>query len=141
MKKYIFNFLKRGVMFAFGGPVVLSIVWLSLWKAGIIENLTVSEVIIGILSTTVLALVAAGITVIYQIESLPKLMAGLIHALVLYLGYLGIYLINGWMKSDNVWIFTLAFFGGFALIWFVIYISVKMKVDKMNKIIKKKTNE
>ena len=38
--------------------------------------------------------------IIYQIERLPLMMAILIHGGVLYLCYLGTYLLNGWLERD-----------------------------------------
>lgn len=135
MKKFIRNFCSRGAMFAWGGPVILAIVWMCLKRADIIINLTVDEVVLGIISTTILAFIAAGISVLYQIENLPKSFAGLIQAAVLYIDYLGFYLLNGWIPLQKIWIFTVIFVVGFIIIWFSIYIPIRIKVNKMNKMI------
>lgn len=135
MKKHIKAFCLRGMMFAWSGPVILAIVWMCLQRAGVVANLTVNEVVLGILSTTVLAFIAAGITIVYQIETLPKAFAGLLQAAVLYIDYLGFYLLNGWIPLNQIWFFTIIFAVGFAVIWFSIYISIRIKVNKMNKII------
>ena len=135
MKKFIKDFCIRGMMFAAGGPVITAIVWMCLQKAGIINTLSVNEVVVAIFSTTFLAFIAAGISVIHQIESIPKPFAALIQASVLYFDYLGIYLINGWMSLEKIGIFTLIFFVGFTIIWLSIYIPNKIKVDKMNKML------
>lgn len=133
MKKNIKDFFMRGLAAAWGGPVIMAIVWAVLKSAGVIETLTVSQVVLGIISTTVMAFIAAGVSVVYQIESLPKAFAGLIQAAVLYIDYLGIYLLNGWMPLNKVWIFTLIFFAGFIVIWLAIFIPIKLKVKKMNR--------
>lgn len=135
MKKFIRNFCSRGAMFAWGGPVILAIVWMCLKRADILINLTVDEVVLGIISTTILAFIAAGISVLYQIENLPKSFAGLIQAAVLYIDYLGFYLLNGWIPLQKIWIFTVIFVVGFIIIWFSIYIPIRIKVNKMNKMI------
>ncbi len=135
MKKYVKEFCKRGTMFAWGGPAVLAIVWLALEKAGVIQSLTVGQGVLGILSTTAMAFIAAGISVVYGIESLPKAFAGLIQMAVLYLDYLGFYLLNGWISLDKVWVFTAIFVVGFLVIWFSIYVSIRVKVTKMNQAI------
>lgn len=135
MKKFIRNFCLRGAMFAWGGPVILAIVWMCLKQAGVVSSLTVNEVALGIISTTVLAFIAAGISVVYQIESLPKSFAGLLQAAVLYLDYLGFYLLNGWIPWNKIWIFTVIFAVGFAIIWFSIYIPIRIKVNKVNHMI------
>ena len=95
MRKNIKDFFKRGLLAAWGGPVILAIVWAVLKSSEVVEMLTVDQVVLGIISTTVMAFIAAGVSVVYQIESLPKAFAGLIQAAVLYIDYLGIYLLNG----------------------------------------------
>ena len=136
MKKFIKGFCVRGMMFAWGGPVILAIVWICLKRAGVVADLTVNEVVIGIISTTVMAFIAAGVSIVYQIENLPKAFAGLIQAAVLYIDYLGFYLLNGWITLNQIWFFTVIFVVGFAVIWFSIYIPIRIKVYKMNKMIR-----
>lgn len=138
MKKHIKNFCLRGMMFAWGGPMVLAIVWMCLKYAGVIVDLTVNEVVLGIVSTTFLSFIAAGISIVYQIENLPKAFAGLLQAAVLYIDYLGFYLLNGWISMDEIWFFSVIFVVGFAVIWFSIYIPIRIKINKMNKIIETK---
>lgn len=126
------------MMFAWGGPMVLAIVWMCLKYAGVIVDLTVNEVVLGIVSTTFLSFIAAGISIVYQIENLPKAFAGLLQAAVLYIDYLGFYLLNGWISMDEIWFFSVIFVVGFAVIWFSIYIPIRIKINKMNKIIETK---
>ena len=135
MKKFIKDFCIRGLMFAWGGPFITAIVWLSLSASGKIDALNVNQVVIGIFSTTFLAFIAAGVTAIHQIDSIPKPFAALIHASILYIDYLGIYLLNGWMELRHLWIFTLFFLLVFALIWLSIYIPNRIRVEKMNKML------
>lgn len=137
MKKHVKKFCVRGFMFAWGGPVIVAIVWLALQSAGVITNLTVNEAALGIVSSAVMAFVAAGISIIYEIESLPKAFAGLIQMTVLYLDYLGCYLLNGWIPAYAIWLFTAIFVAGFIVIWLGIYIPIRMKVSKMNKLMNK----
>ena len=141
MKKYVKQFCIRGLMWAWVGPVIMAIVWMALHGAGVITSLTVNQVVLGIFTMTVMAFIAAGISIVYQIETLPKAFAGLIQAAVLYIDYLGFYLINGWIPVNKIWIFTLIFVGCFTVIWFIIYITVKMKVDKMNKTMESRPNQ
>lgn len=135
MKKNVLEFVKRGLMVASGGPVVLAIVYGILGAVGVIESLTPGEVCLGILTITLLAFVAAGITVVYTIESLPLISAILIHAGVLYLGYLVIYLVNSWLPKNltAVGIFTGIFAAGYAVIWACIYLVIRKKTEKLNK--------
>ena len=135
MKKFIKEFCIRGMMFAWGGPFITAIVWLSLKAAGKIDALDVNQVFIGIFSTSFLAFIAAGITAIHQIDTLPKPFAALIHASILFIDYLGIYILNGWMDLKHLWIFTLCFFAGFAIIWLSIYLPIRIKVEKMNRML------
>ena len=132
-EKHIKNFCIRGATFAWSGPVILAIVWLVLQAAGVVTTLTVNEVALGIVSMTIMAFLAAGVSIVYQIESLPKAFAGLIQMSVLYLDYLGFYLLNGWIPWSKIWIFTAIFVVAFALVWFIIYITVRVKVGKMNR--------
>ena len=137
MKNYVKEFFKRGAMFAWGGPVILAIVWACMQAAGVISGLTVNEVVMGIITTTVMAFIAAGVSVVYQIENLPKAFAVLIQMSVLYIDYLGFYLLNGWIPLKQIWMFTFIFIVCFVVIWLAIYLFTKRKVDRMNKIMSK----
>ena len=99
-------------------------------------TLTIDEAALGIFTTFVMAFIAAGVSIVYQIETLPKAFAGLIQFAFLYIDYLGFYLVNGWIPLKGIWIFTLIFVIIFAVIWFSIYISIWIKVNKMNQIMK-----
>lgn len=135
MKRYGKEFLKRGLLFGWGGPAVVAFVWLCLGRAGEISTLSVGEVVLGVYSSLVLAFVAAGITVVYQIEQLPKPMAGLIHLGVLYVDYLVVYLLNGWIEPRVVVAFTGFFVAGFGAIWVLVYLGVRQNVKKMNRLV------
>ena len=37
--------------------------------------------------------------------------------------------------TDKIWIFTIIFICGFALIWLAIYIPIRMKVNRMNRML------
>ena len=132
MKKYSMEFLTRGLMAAAGGPLILAIIYGVLGITDTVQSLTPGEVSIGIFTITVMAFIAAGITMIYQVESLPLPMAILIHAGVLYLDYLLIYLLNNWLPGDAIGIFTLIFFAGYALVWLVIYLCIRANTKKLN---------
>ena len=135
MKAFWKDFVLRGLMVAAGGPVVLAIVYGILGATGTAQALTPSEVCMGILTITVMAFVAAGITAIYQTERLPLMGRILIHAAVLYADYLFMYLLNSWMPRNwsTIGIFTGIFAGGFALIWLGIYFSIRSKTAAVNK--------
>ena len=76
MKKFVLDFLRRGLIAAGIGPIVLAIVYLILQQASAIETLSVNQVCIGIFSITALAFIAGGMNAIYQIERLPLLLFG-----------------------------------------------------------------
>ena len=126
------RFCIKGACFAWGGPVILAVIWAVLKANGKIDALTVNEVVLGIVSTTIMSFVAAGISFVYEIESLPKSFAALIQGAVLYIDYMGIYLLNGWLPADKIWIFTIIFIVIFIVIWLCIYIPTRYKVDRMN---------
>lgn len=138
MRKILKEFLYRGLMAAAGGPVVLAIVYGILGATHVIETLTPAEVTTGILTVTWIAFVAAGITVVYTIESLPLISGILIHAGVLYADYLTMYLLNSWIPKDltAIAIFTGIFAVGYAIIWLGIYLVIRRNTTAINKKIK-----
>lgn len=136
MKKHMKDFMHRGLVAAAFGPVIVAIIYLCLQANGVMTTLTVNEVVLAILTSALLAFIAAGVSVVYQIEKLPLMWASFIHALVLYLDYLIIYLLNGWMKAEVsvVLIFTLCFIGGYAVIWTGVYfLAIRPSIHKMNR--------
>lgn len=136
MKKFVKAFCIKGLMWgAWSGPIILAIVWLCLKNAGVMTMLTVDEAVMNVFSAAVMGFIAAGISAVYSIESMPKALAGAVQGLGLYLDYLGFYILNGWLLPDNIWIFTIIFAAGFAAIWLTVYITVRVKVDKMNKML------
>lgn len=135
MKKYVLSFLKKGLMASVGGPVVLAIVYGILGSVGTIESLSPGEVCTGFLTITLMAFIAAGIPVVYEIEQLPLFWAILLHGATLYLDYILIYLLNGWLKSEltAVLIFTAVFIAGYAVIWLIVYLTTKKVTGRLNK--------
>ena len=138
MKKFWKEFLLRGLICAAGGPLVLAVVYGILSATGAVETITTKEVCLSILTITLLAFTAAGMTAIYQMEQLPLPMMILLHGGALYLAYIVTYLINGWLQNSFVpiLVFTGIFVVGYALVWLVIYFVEKAKADKLNKLLK-----
>lgn len=132
MKKFWLEFIKRGALFAWTGPTIVCIVWVCLKGTGAVEMLDINTVVLGVLSSMLMAFVVAGITAIHQMEQIPKGMAALIQMSVIYIDYLAIYLINGWMPLNAVGIFTIIFVACFAIIWAIIYLTVRHSVKKLN---------
>ena len=138
MKKFWKEFLLRGLICASGGPIVLAILYSILGATGAVETFSPREVCLGILTITLLAFIAAGMTAIYQMEQLPLPIMILLHGGALYIAYILTYLINGWLQKSliPVLIFTGIFVAGYALIWFIIYCIEKAKAEKLNKLLK-----
>lgn len=134
MKKYVVEFLKRGMSFCFGGPLVLAIVYGILGLVGAVESFTVGEVVTGIFSSTLLAFIAAGVTVIYTIDKLSPFSAALIHGVVLYFDYILLYLFNGWLQSSlkPIMIFTICFVLGYLIIWAIVFVVTRKCTKKLN---------
>ena len=114
MKKYISEFLFRGLTACGLGPIVLAVLYLILYHNGSLQTLAVEEVCVGIFSLTALAFVAGGMNMIYRIERLPLMVAILIHGCVLYVAYLLTYLVNNWLERSAapILIFTGIFIFG-----------------------------
>lgn len=143
MKKIIIDFLHRGLVGCGFGPIVLAILYLILQKQGLLETLTINQVCLGIFSLTGLAFIAGGTNVLYQIEQLPLMIALFIHGGVLYISYLIVYLLNGWLQLGKLPIlaFTGIFVLGYLLIWAIIYIFTKRKTAHINQLLKEKQNK
>ena len=140
MKKFILDFLRRGLVACGFGPIVLAVLYLILQQSAAIETLTVNQVCIGIFSLTALAFIAGGMNAIYQIERLPLMVAVLIHGVVLYVSYLGAYLLNEWLDwgATPILVFSGIFVVGYLAIWAIIYSIIKRNTEKLNKILKEK---
>ena len=140
MKKFVSEFIRRGLIAVGVGPVVFAVVYLILQQYAAIEVLTVNQICIGIFSLSALAFVAGGMNAIYQIERLPLMAAILIHGSVLYVGYLGTYLLNDWLDLGviPIVVFTGIFVVGYVVIWAVIYSIIKRNTEKLNEKLKKR---
>jgi len=140
MKNNVLEFFRRGLIACGFGPIVLAILYLILQRQAAIEFLTVNQVCIGIFSLSLLAFIIGGMNIIYQIERIPLMVAILIHGGVLYISYLGTYLLNGWLE----WGITpiIFFFGifiiGYLAIWAVIYSITKKRTASLNEKLKGK---
>lgn len=140
MKKFWKEFFLRGLICASGGPIVLAIIYGILGATGAVEHFSPNEVCMGILTITLLAFTAAGMTAIYQIEQLPLPTMILLHGGVLYIAYILIYLLNGWILNQlkPILVFTGVFIAGYGLIWTIIYHIERSKAEKINKMLKNK---
>ena len=143
MKKHVLEFIRRGLVACGIGPVILAVIYLILQHNGMIDTLTVNEVCIGIFSLSALAFVAGAMNAIYQLERLPLMVAVLIHGAVLYLSYLGAYLLNGWLERGiaPVVVFSGIFAVGYLAIWAVIYSVIKKNTDRINALLREKQQD
>ena len=143
MKKFILDFLRRGLVASGFGPLVLAVLYLILRKAAGLEMLTVNQVCIGIFTLTALAFLAGGMNAIYRLERLPLMAAIGIHGGVLYLSYLATYLLNDWLERGTgpILIFTGIFVLGYLVIWAVIYAVIRRNTTKVNAMLKQKQQQ
>ena len=140
MKKNVLEFFRRGLIACGFGPIVLAILYLILQQQDAVQTLTVNQVCLGIFSLSALAFIVGGMNVIYQIERLPLMVAILIHGGVLYISYLVVYLINGWLKSGVTpfLVFSGIFIIGYMAVWAVIYSITKKRTERINEKLKQK---
>ena len=138
MKKFVSQFFLRGLVACGFGPLVLVVFYLILQRTGDVQLLTVNQVCRGIVSLSALAFIAGGMNAIYQIERLPLMAAIGIHGGVLYLSYLAVYRINGWLQSGTapVLVFTVIFIAGYLAVWAVIYSVTRRKTERLNAMLK-----
>ena len=134
MNKYVREFLHRGLMFGGFGPIILGIIYAILEGSIPTFSLNANQLLVAIVSIYLLAFLQAGASVFNQIEhwSIPK--STLCHFSVLYLAYVGCYLLNNWIPFDSnvLFIFTGIFVGGYLIIWLTVFISVKLISQKLN---------
>lgn len=140
MKKNILEFVRRGMTACGIGPIVLAILYLILQHQGRLQTLTVNQVCLGIFSISMLAFVAGGMNVVYQMERLPLMAAITIHGGVLYVGYLITYLVNDWLQCGvtEILVFSGIFVLGYIIIWLIIYSIIKRNTEKINKVLQEK---
>lgn len=143
MRNIVLEFFRRGLVAAGFGPIILAVLYLILQQQEVLETLTVNEVCTGIISLFVLAFIAGGMNVIFQIERIPLMIAILIHGDVLYISYLVTYLINGWLEwgTTPILVFTGIFVVGYVVVWMVIYSITIKRTKQVNEILKMKQSE
>ena len=135
MKQFWKTFALRGLCAAAGGPAILAVIYLCLHASGTVVSLDPVKTAVEILTITLLAFIAAGITAIYKVERLPLAAAAMIQLAVLYADYILIYLFNGWLKNSAfaIGIFTGIFIVGYAVIWYIILLINRHRVAEMNR--------
>lgn len=143
MKKFVLDFIHRGMVAMGIGPLVLAVLYWILQQNGILQTLDVGEVCIGIFSISALAFVAGALNALYQLERLPLMVAILIHGGVLYVSYLLTFLLNGWLAWGRipVLVFSGVFLVGYVVIWAIIYSITKKRTAAVNEILKRTQRE
>ena len=129
------DFFFRGLLFGGFGPIIAGIVFLVLHFTLKDLTLTGLQVFTAIVSTYLLAFVHAGASVFNQIESWPLAKSTLCHFGVLYVAYILCYVINSWIPFEPLvlGIFTAIFAVGYAVIWLIVYISIRVTVKRLNR--------
>lgn len=135
MKHGLLEFIKRGLFAGGFGPVAYAIITGILGACQEVEAVTVGELVLGVITSYLLAFVAGGITFVYQLDRLPTFWAALIHGLVLYVDYLAIYLINGWLKDgyEPILVFSACFAAGYLVVWAIIYLCTRRETTNLNR--------
>lgn len=135
MKKFWKEFILRGFVACGFGPIILAIIYGVLGATGAAQTLTPAEVCKGILTIALMAFIAGGVTAVYQMEELPLFLAILIHGIALYLDYLMLYLVNGWIAEGvkPLLIFTGIFILGYAITWAIIYAIIRKDARNINR--------
>lgn len=125
------------MMFGGFGPIILGIIYFILSKTINEFSLDGSEVLLGIVSTYLLAFVQAGVSVFNQIEhwSVPKSL--FCHFGSLYAVYVFFYVVNSWIPFEwgVVGIFTAIFVVTYFIIWLTVYFVVKSTKKKLNSVL------
>ena len=140
MKRFVLDFVRRGLTACGFGPMVLAVLYLILQHCGVVQTLTVNQVCMGIFSLSALAFVAGGLNAVYQVERMPLMAAISIHGGGLYVSYLVTYLLNGWLEWGiaPILVFSGVFAVGYLAIWAVIYSVIKKNTKRLNEILKQK---
>lgn len=124
-------------MFGGFGPIILGIIYFILSKTINEFSLDGSEVLLGIVSTYLLAFVQAGVSVFNQIEhwSVPKSL--FCHFGSLYAVYVFFYVVNSWIPFEwgVIGIFTAIFVVTYFIIWLTVYFVVKSTKKKLNSVL------
>ena len=142
MKKIISKIFLRGLVAMGFGPLIYGLVMLILHLCNVDTSSNGLVMFKGIISTSLLAFLMASINLIYENDRLSLGIKILIHGLVIYIGYLVIYLLNDWINKNftTILIFSIIFIIGYILVWIIIYIIDRNKINNLNNLIKNNKN-
>lgn len=137
MNKYVKDFFLRGLMFSGFGPIIIGVVYVVLSKTVTNFSLTAENVLMGIISTYIIAFVQAGASVFNQIEhwSVPKSL--FFHFFSLYAVYSLSYILNSWIPFEPkvLLIFTLVFAAVYFTVWITVYLVVRRTKNRFNSVL------
>ena len=134
MNKYVKEFFHRGFVFSGFGPIIFGTIIFIVSKTTDNLVLNACEVLVGIVSTYLLAFVHAGASVFNQIEHWPVAKALFCHFFLLFAVYTLFYVSNSWIPFEPkvLLVFLAIFTVGFFVIWATVYFSVKTASKNMN---------
>lgn len=135
MRKFISDFVLRGLISGGFGPLAYGIIILVLQLSGVEAISDGLSIFKSIFSTYLLAFLIGGISVIWRVERIGLGFLILIHGFVLYVSYLIVYLLNDWVKKELIpfLVFTGIFILGYLLIWLIIYLVEKSRAKRLTK--------
>ena len=138
MNKYIKEFLHRGALFASCGPIIAGLVYWIIELAGEKVSLSGGQILLAIISISLVAFVHAGSSIFHQIEHFSPLKSAFLQLISLYVVYVGAYLLNSWipLKIEVILIFTAIFIVTYLLIWLIVFIITKSSLKELNKSLK-----
>lgn len=138
MNKYFKEFLHRGLVFGGFGPIILGIIFFVLSETLNDFSLTGGQILLGIVSTYILAFVQAGASVFNQIEHWPITKSLFFHFGMLYVVYVLCYILNSWIPFEwgVIGIFTAVFVAVYFIVWFTVYFIAKATGKKLNATLK-----
>lgn len=134
MKRFIKDFILRGLVASRFGPLILVTIYYGYQLTENVTSRPMAEININIISSLLMALIADIIGAIFKVEKVPLGVATLIDAIVIYFDYLFFYLINNWISImvTPLLVFTVIYIIGYTIIWLIIYKKVKSQVQKVN---------
>ncbi|MBU3827781.1 MAG: DUF3021 domain-containing protein [Candidatus Lactobacillus pullistercoris] len=134
MKRFIKDFILRGLVASRFGPLILVTIYYGYQLTENVTSRPMAEININIISSLLMALIADIIGAIFKVEKVPLGVATLIDAIVIYFDYLFFYLINNWISImvKPLLVFTVIYIIGYTIIWLIIYKKVKSQVQKVN---------
>ena len=138
MNPYVKSFLHRGMVFGGFGPIVPAIVFAINDHVLSEFYITGGQILLAMVSTYLLAFVQAGVSVFYQIEHWSVGKSLFFHLTILYIAYVGCYLLNSWIPFEPIVlvIFSIVFVVCYFVIWLTVYFSVKVAAKRFNQKIK-----